>query len=149
MDRLLGNPPHDVTAEMLKDAKAKFADEAKTYAKPADPRPFPPLAPLAGSFTSPSFGKAVLRPQGDALMFKLQATGAELKLALWNGDVFTIRLVPSGRFAAMADNFGDSPLGFAQFQMDPAGKLEGLRLSFDAEAFEFNEQVFEFSRNAK
>jgi hypothetical protein len=33
--------------------------------------------------------------------------------------------------------------------MDPAGKLGRLRLSFDGEAFEFNGQVFEFSRNAK
>jgi CubicO group peptidase (beta-lactamase class C family) len=149
LDRLLGNPAHDDTAAMLKMAKARFADETKTYAKPADPRPFPPLAPLAGSFTSPSFGKAALRPQGNALMFKLQATGAELKLEPWNGDIFTIRLVPSGRFAAVVDNFGDTPLGFAQFQMDPAGKLGDLRLSFDGEAFEFNGQVFEFSRNAK
>jgi CubicO group peptidase (beta-lactamase class C family) len=138
LDRLLGNPPHDVAAEMLKNAKAKFADEAKTYAKPADPRPFPPLAPLAGSFTNPSFGKAALRPQGDALMFDLQATGAELKLEPWNGDVFTVRLVPSGRFAAVVENFGDTPLGFAQFQMDAAGKLGGLRLSFEGQDFEFS-----------
>lgn len=142
LDRLLGNPAHDDTTEALKNAKAKFADEAKTYAKPADPRPFPPLAPLAGSFTNPSFGKAALRPQGDALMFDLQATGAELKLEPWNGDVFTVRLVPSGRFAAVVDNFGDTPLGFAQFQMDPAGKLGGLRFSFEG-------QNFEFSREAK
>ncbi len=149
LDRLLGNPAHDDTAAMLKTVEARFLDNTKTYAKPADPRPFPPLPPLAGSFTSPSFGKAVLRPQGDALMFKLLATGAELKLEPWNGDVFTIRLVPSGRFAAVVETFGDTPLGFAQFQMDRAGKLGELRLSFDAQNFEFNGQVFEFSRDAK
>jgi CubicO group peptidase (beta-lactamase class C family) len=134
LDRLLGNPVHDDTTAMLKMAKARFAEERKTYATSANPRPFPPLAPLAGSFTNSSFGKAALRPQGDALMFKLQATGAELKLEPWNGDIFTIRLVPSGRFAAVVDNFGDTPLGFAQFQMDPAGKLGGLRLSFEGQA---------------
>jgi hypothetical protein len=41
------------------------------FAKPASPRPFPPLAPLAGNFSDPSFGKATLRPDGDALVLML------------------------------------------------------------------------------
>jgi len=68
LDRVLGNPPHNDGKETLKKVKARFAEASKTYAKPADQRPFPLLAPLAGSFTNPSFGKAVMRPQGDALM---------------------------------------------------------------------------------
>ncbi|MEO8714481.1 MAG: serine hydrolase [Acetobacteraceae bacterium] len=138
LDRLLGNPPHDDVAETLKKVKAKVADDTKTYAKPADARPFPPLAPLAGNLTNPSFGKAALRPDGDALMLALQATGAELRLEPWNGDIFTIRIVPGGKFAAMAENLGDVPLGFAQFQMDPTGKLGTLRLSMGGQAFDFS-----------
>ena len=138
LDRLLGNPAHDDTTEALKKAKAGFLDNAKTYATPASPRPFPPLAPFAGSFTNASFGKAALRPEGDALIFQLQATGAQLKLQPWNGDVFAVRLVPTGRFAAVVKNFGDTPLGFAQFQMDPAGQLRTLRLSFEGQEFEFS-----------
>jgi hypothetical protein len=46
--------------------------------------------------------------------------------------------MPLGRFAAMAENLGAGPTGFVQFQIDKAGKLGVLRLSFDdGQAYEF------------
>jgi hypothetical protein len=89
LDRLLGNPSVDHVADVLKQVKSKFASDEKLFAKPANPRLFPPLAPLAGSFGSSIFGKAVLRPEGDTLVLALQETGAQLAFAPWDGDVFT------------------------------------------------------------
>jgi hypothetical protein len=89
----------------------------RVFAKPASPRSFPALAPLAGSFASPASGKAVLRPEGDALMLELKETGAELGLTPWDGDVFTWRLLPRGQLASMGANMGEQPIGFAQFEI--------------------------------
>jgi CubicO group peptidase (beta-lactamase class C family) len=55
LDRLLDNPMVDHVADTLERAKSKFASEEKVFAEPANPRPFPSLAPLAGSFGSPVF----------------------------------------------------------------------------------------------
>jgi hypothetical protein len=141
MDRLLDNPVIDYVADTLKLATAKFAAAEKMFAKPANPQPFPPLAPLAGNFVNPSFGKAALRLDGDGLVLALQGSGAELKLEPWDGDVFTVGLVPAGRFAAVAENLGPLPMGFVQFQIDKEGRLGLLRLSFgDGQAYEFRRE---------
>jgi CubicO group peptidase (beta-lactamase class C family) len=141
MDRLLDNPVIDNVADTLKLATAKFAAAEKMFAKPANPRPFPPLAPLAGNFVNPSFGKAALRLDGDGLVLALQGSGAELKLEPWDGDVFTVGLAPAGRFAAVAENMGPLPMGFVQFQIDKEGRLGLLRLSFgDGQAYEFRRE---------
>jgi hypothetical protein len=138
LDRLLDNPAVDHAAVSLKAAKARFADTEKTFAKPVNPRPFPPLAPLAGSFVNPSFGKATLRLDGDALVLALQESGCELELEPWDGDVFIARVVPSGRFVALAEVIGPRPIAFAQLQIDQKGQLNLLRLSFeDGQAYEF------------
>ena len=129
LDRLVANPPVDYAADALKAARTSFESTAKLFAKPANPRPFPPLAPLAGNFANPSFGRAVVRLEGDALVMELQATGAGLQLEPWDGVVFTARLVPLGGFGAVAENLGPTPLGFVQFQIDKDGKLNLLRLS--------------------
>src|SRR5262249_6792205 len=63
LDRLLEHPVVDHVADALKGAKEQFASFDKLFARPASPRPFPPLAPLAGRVTSPSFGKGVLRAE--------------------------------------------------------------------------------------
>ena len=47
--------------------------------------------PLAGAFVSPSFGKASVVVDGDALVMEFLATGAKLKLEPWDGDVFIAR----------------------------------------------------------
>jgi CubicO group peptidase (beta-lactamase class C family) len=131
LDRLLDNPTVDYVADELKEAKDQFASVDKLFARPASPRPFPPLAPLAGSFTSPAFGKAVLRPDGDALVLVLEETGAELALTPWDRDVFTFRLLPRGRFAPGVAGMGERPSGFAHFEVGQDGKLGVLRLAAD------------------
>ena len=140
-DRLMGNPLVDYAADALKRAKTKYADDDKQFARPASPRPFPPLAPLAGNFANPSFGKTVLRPEGDALVLEIKVSGAKLKLDPWDGDIFTAKLMPTGRFAAVVENEGPRPSGFVQFQIDKNGKLNLLRLSFDdGQAYEFRRE---------
>ena len=124
LDRILDNPEVDYVAETLKGAKTRFATTANLFAKPTNPRPFPPLAPLAGNFVNPSFGEAAVAAEGDALVMEIQATGAKLKLEPWDGDVFTVKLMPRDRFAAIAKNLGPLPIGFVQFQIDKDAKAQ-------------------------
>lgn len=63
--------------------------------------------------------------------WSFMTTGAKLKLEPWDGDVFTAKLMPLGRFAAMAEDLGPLPNGFVQFQTDKDAKLNLLRLFFD------------------
>ena len=140
-DLVLGNAKVDHVADVLKAANANFGAAANLFAKPASPRPFPPLAPLAGKFANPSFGRAVVGLEGDTLVMELQASGAKLQLEPWDGGVFTARLLPIGRYAAMVDNLGPLPNGFVQFQIDKSAKLNLLRLSFDdGQAYEFHRE---------
>ena len=81
-----------------------------------------------------------MAPEGAALVMKIQATGAKLELEPWDGDVFTVRLMPRDRFAAIAKNLGPLPIGFVQFQIDKDAKLNLLRLSYD------DGQTFKFGR---
>ncbi len=60
LDRLLDNPKVDYVADAFKAAKAGFEKSVRLFAKPDNPRPFPPLAPLGGTFTNPSIGKAIV-----------------------------------------------------------------------------------------
>jgi hypothetical protein len=74
---------------------------------------------------------------------EIQAGGARFRLEPWDGEIFVVYLVPSGRFAAVAKNLGDEPNGFAQFQADAAGKLDVLRVTLE------DGQAYEFRREAK
>ncbi len=65
MDRLLGNPKVDYVANASKAARAGYERSVRQFARPDNPRPFPPLAPLAGTFTNPGIGKATLSLDGD------------------------------------------------------------------------------------
>ena len=141
MDRILGNPNVDVVAEAIKAARAGYEKTARLFAAPDNPRPFPPMAPLAGRFTNPGFGKATLALDGDALVMSLEATGAKLKLAQWDGSIFTARLMPMGQYAAVAEDLGAQPTAFVQFQMDKDARLNILRLSFDdGQAYQFTRE---------
>ena len=141
LDRLLDNPEVDYMVDRLKAARVNFQTAAQLFAKPATPRPFPPLAPLAGSFSHPSMGKAAVGLEGEALVMELSATGAKLTLEPWDGEVFTAKLVPIGKFAAVAENLGPLPHGFVQFQIDKDAKLNRLRLSLDdGQAYEFTRE---------
>jgi len=84
----------------------------------------------------------MLQPEGEALILELKETGAELALTPWDGDVFTFRAPPRGRFAPMVANMGDRLRGFAQFESGKDGKLGALRLTFAADG-----QAYEFSRD--
>lgn len=140
LDRILGNAKHDSVAENLKNAKATFEVTAKRFAKPANPRPFPRLAPLTGNFVNSSFGKAVLTLKDDALVLEVQATGAKFKLVPWDGDIFIASLIPTGQFGPIVD-LDYMTKGFAQFQIDKDGKLNLLRLSVaDGQAYEFRRE---------
>lgn len=137
-DRLLGNPDVDIVASTLEKQVARFAEEAKTFARPDDPRPSPPLAPLAGNFESPVFGKATLSQSGDALVLRLAETGAGLRLVPWDGGVFTVELVADGNFVKMADIVGPTPEAFAAFVTGADGRPDALRLTMsDGQAYDF------------
>jgi CubicO group peptidase (beta-lactamase class C family) len=138
VDRILGNPKNDDVALTFKVATAGYEKSTKQFAKPASPRPFPPIADLAGTFANPAMGKAVLTTEGDSLVMNLDATGARVKLTPWDGGIFTAALIPAGKYAAIAEDLGPSPNAFVQFQMDKDGKLNVLRLSFDdGQAYDF------------
>jgi len=50
-------------------------------------------------------------------------------------------LVPEGRFAAIAANLGPGPLGFVQYQIGGAGKLDLLHFWMaDGQAYDFRRQ---------
>lgn len=117
LDRVLANPDIDYAALKLPEEKAQFEAAARQFAKPANPRPFPPLAPLAGTFDHPSMGEAGVAQVGDALVLTIMKTGARFKLEPWDGDVFVARLMPEGRFAAVV-TLDYMTKGFAQFQKD-------------------------------
>jgi hypothetical protein len=83
----------------------------------------------------------VLRPDGDALVLELKETGAELALTPWDGEIFTFRLLPRGRFAPVVASIGERPSGFAQFEVGQDGKLGVLRLiADDGQAWEFRRE---------
>jgi hypothetical protein len=139
LDRLLGNPDVDHVAAKLKAARENAEKKAKLWAEPANPRPFPPLAPRAGKFTNPAVGKVEVKQDGDALLMEFSG-GATLKLVPWDGEVFTATLVAQGAFEAMAQDLGPGPVTFAQFQIDATGALNILRLTAD------DGQTYEFKR---
>jgi CubicO group peptidase (beta-lactamase class C family) len=140
LDRILGNAKHDPVAENLKNAKAKFEATAKLFTKPANPQPFPRLAPLAGNFVNPSFGKATLATEGDALVMEFLTSGAKFNLVPRDGNIFVASLMPTGQFGPIVD-LDYMTKGFLQFQIDKDGKLNLLRLSLlDGQAYEFRRE---------
>jgi CubicO group peptidase (beta-lactamase class C family) len=141
LDRILGNPDADHAADALKRATTAFEAGEKLFAKPASPRPFPPLEALTGTFVNASAGKAAVTPAGDRLVMELEGTGAKLKLEPWDGDVFTATLLPLGRFAAVAEDAGPGPSGFVQLQLDKSAKLNQLRFTLnDGQSYIFSRQ---------
>ena len=124
LDRILDNPKVDHEAIVLARAKATYRDSVKQFARPAHPQPSPLLAPLAGNFANPAFGKAALRVDGGIAALEFAASGAKLRLDPWNGAVYTAMLAPEEKFAAMAANLGPLPIAFAQFQNDKDGNAQ-------------------------
>jgi Domain of unknown function (DUF3471) len=137
----MGNPAVDHAAAKLKVAKADFALTEKRFEAPAVRRPPPNLAPLTGSFANPSFGRVEVTAAGDGLIVEIKATGAKLKLEPRDGDVFSVKLVPEGRFAAAGANLGPLPIGFAQYMIGKDGGVD--RFAF---VIEETGQAYEFAR---
>jgi len=138
LDRILGNPKVDHIADVFKAALAGFEKSVRQFAAPANPLPFPPVAPFAGRFRHPGIGEAMVSVDSGGLMTTLVASGAKLKLMPWSGSVFTAQLMPTDRFIAVAENLGPQPNAFVQFQMDADAKPNILHLSFDdGQAYDF------------
>jgi hypothetical protein len=108
---------------------------------PEGARPPPPLAVLAGSFTSPVFGEATLTEAQGGLDIALSSTGTKLRLTPWDGDVFTVTVPSLPPLEAISANLGPAPQAFAQFQTDTSGQLNLLSLAFPE-----NGQTFVFKR---
>jgi CubicO group peptidase (beta-lactamase class C family) len=142
LDRLLGNPVVDYAAQTLANAKAGAAHDVATFTRPADPAPAPDLATLAGSYANPSFGPAEVTVDGEGLVVSLTGTGARLALAPWSGSAFTVDIVREGRFAAIAENLGPLPIGFAEFRIGAEGTLAGFDflVEEDGQAMHFARQ---------
>jgi CubicO group peptidase (beta-lactamase class C family) len=140
LDQMLGNPEVDYVATRTADVKAYLAAAAARFAPAANPRPVPLLAPLAGAFVSPSFGKAAVVVDGSALIMEILATGAKLKLEPWDGDVFVARLMPIGQFGPVNDlNYMNK--GFVQFQITQSGQLDVLTMTLaDGQRYEFHRE---------
>lgn len=130
-DRILDNPEMDYIGILLKGATAKAEESSRMFARPASPRPPPPLAPLAGSFANPAIGRATIAVDGERLVMTLAATGARFAVKPWDGSVFTARLIGEGRFTAISANLGPGPGAFVQYQIGEDGRLDRLKLSMD------------------
>ncbi|MFO0993736.1 MAG: serine hydrolase [Hyphomicrobiales bacterium] len=140
LDRVMGNPEVDYVATRITETKAYFAAAAARFAPPPNPRPFPPLNPLAGAFVSPSFGKASVVVEGNALVMEILATGAKLKLEPWDGDIFVARLMPIGQFGPVVA-LDYMTKGFVQFQIAPDGKLDVLTMTLaDGQRYAFQRE---------
>ena len=141
LDRLMGNPEVDHVAAKLEAAKKGAAAGEALFAKPENARPAPPLAPLAGSFSNPVFGAVTVTEANGGLDIALASNGATLRLDPWDGDIFTLSLVPVGVLEAISANVGPGPMAFAQFQTDTSGKPNLLEVAFTE-----NGQTFLFTR---
>jgi len=141
LDRILNNPKVDIVAQTLKVATSRLEKEAAVFAPPPNPRAGPAPASLVGSYANASFGKAAVVQRAGALSLEFESSGARRTLAPWNGAVFTAKLVPQGRFVALAEDSGPIPQGLVEFQIDKEAKLNVLRLSFgDGQAYDFKRE---------
>lgn len=139
--KLLGNATPDIVAAKLKQAKDGEASSAALFALPAKITPAMPLDGLAGDYTEGSFGDATLAVKDNAATLTLNRTGAILDLRSRGGDLFDFSLRPEGRFAAIVDNLGGQPLGFAEFATDATGAYDSLVLKMPD-----NGQTYVFKR---
>jgi CubicO group peptidase (beta-lactamase class C family) len=141
LDRILDNPDVDHVAARHRAAVANFESQTKQFARPPDARPALPAQSFVGDFSNRAFGKASVMLENDAPVMTFTATGAALRLDAWDGDVRTATYVRAGRFAAMAEALGPSPVGFVQLQMDGNGRQNLLRLTFsDGQGYDFTRE---------
>ncbi|HEU0155695.1 MAG TPA: serine hydrolase domain-containing protein, partial [Stellaceae bacterium] len=134
-DRLLGNREIDYVQKALDRVTASAAEGSVVYERPAAAHPPPDLGVLAGDYTSEVMGRATLAAADGGLVLTLGETGAQLRLDPFDGAVFTVRLVPQGRFAAAAAGQADMPAGFADFGADGRGRLTRLRITVENQPY--------------
>lgn len=134
-DKILGNPETDHVKAALAHVKDAAAKTAAVYRKPAAPRPAPAADSLIGEYRSDMLGPATLAAGGGRLLMTLKQTGAQLALAPFDGALFTVGLVAEGQFAAIAQDQGEEPFGFAGFEADADGHLSRLRWTVDGQTF--------------
>jgi CubicO group peptidase (beta-lactamase class C family) len=132
---LLGEPELDVMTKALESARQKLAADKALYVRPASPRPPPAFDTVVGRYDTQVFGPASIRADGERLVLSLEETGAEVALEPFDGDVFTVRLLPTGGYEALVAQNGDEPAGFGQFLMDAKGRLGSLRLVLDEQPY--------------
>lgn len=130
-DALLDNPRTDHIAAAFDRAKASAEGDDKRFTRPAHPAPAPDLSSLTGPYASDMFGDATLERQGERLVLTLAQTGAKLTLDPFDGTVFTVQLVGEGKFKAVAEMAGDTPLGFMAFEPDAKGRLTAITWLYD------------------
>ena len=60
LDRILGNPKADYVAKAFEAATVNFEKSVRKFTAPANPQPFPPVAPFADRFRHPGIGEATV-----------------------------------------------------------------------------------------
>jgi hypothetical protein len=134
-DKILGNPETDHVKAALARAKDAAAKESVLYRRRAAPQPPPAARPLVGEYRSDTLGPARLAASGEDLLLTLEQTGARLRLSPFDGALFTVMLVPEGRFAPVAAGQGGEPIGFIDFEADAEGRLSRLRWTTEGQSF--------------
>ncbi len=125
-DKLLGNSETDYAKKQIAQARETVASEEATLKKPTSPRPPPEASAVSGDYRSEQLGAATITQDREGLILILKQTGARLRLDPFDGAIFTVRLVPEGRFALTAAALGDTPIDFADFRPDGEGRLTQL-----------------------
>lgn len=127
LDKLLGNPEIDYAKKFLAHAKEAEAKERELFKRPAAARPPPDFKAVVGDYASATLGPATISLADDLVTLTVKQTGARLRLEPFDGTVFTLRLIPQGRFAPVVAMLGGAPIGFASFEADAEGRLARLR----------------------
>jgi CubicO group peptidase (beta-lactamase class C family) len=127
---------NDPLATHLRRATDKYEAAQKDLARPANPRPGPDPKTMIGKYSNPSFGEAVMSVADGAPVLEF-STGAKLRFAEWDGDVFTLALSPEGPFKDLVLSMGSLPLGLAQWQLDQDGKYSLSLPLGAAQSYEF------------
>lgn len=138
---LLGNPSFDVMTAVLDHAAAQAAETKAKFTRPASPRPPRDLAAYAAAYDTEGFGPATVRVDGGMLVMKLEQTGAELALEPFDGDVFTVRMLPVAGYEKAVAAWGPEPFGFAQFQIDQDGRLDHLAWTIGDDPYLFDRVI--------
>ena len=125
-DAYLGVPKRDWSAELLAKAKAdrerREAQEEKLKAQRiAGTQPSLPLEKYLGTYTHPAFGEVKITKENSSLVLRFHGGGGSGELEHWHYDVFLL-------------TWKGLPLqDFVVFAIDPAGRVQELRIVFPPE----------------